>query len=102
MSYTVFYHEDVQNDIQDAVDWYDSIDKKLTDSLLEEIYNAIKRISENPQFYETKYRNVIRVRLLERFDYGLHFVLRENAKEVFVLAFLHGKQSRKRVVKRFI
>jgi plasmid stabilization system protein ParE len=86
---TYRYHPHAQRELDDAADYYDSIDLELGDDFLEEIEGCISRILMFPLAWPTLYGSVRQCRP-HRFPYSLIYDLED--EQVFILAVMH--QSR--------
>lgn len=73
-------------DVRVACHWLDDVRPGLGDELFEEIDRLTVAISENPEMYETSYRNCRRA-VLRRFDYVLAY--RVQVDRIEVLGLLH-------------
>lgn len=85
-------------DMNEAVFFYDSIDEKLADRLIDEFDVVLNHITDNPQHFQKRYRN-IRIRFTHKFPYGIYYTLERN--NVIVHAVLHHKQNPERAKRRF-
>jgi plasmid stabilization system protein ParE len=83
---TYRYHPHARRELNDAADYYDSIDLKLGDDFLEEIDDCISRILMFPVAW-TKLRGSVRRCRTHRFPYSLIYDLEE--EQVFILAVMH-------------
>lgn len=88
MTYT--YHPHARRELDDAVDYYDSIDLKLGDDFLEEIDDCISRILMFPLAWTKLHRSVRRCRT-HRFPYSLVYDLEE--EQVFIVAVMHSSRE---------
>lgn len=84
-------------DMDDAVSFYDSIDEKLADRLIDELDDVLNHITYNPQHFQKRYKNV-RIRFTNKFPFGIYYTMDKNA--VIVHAVMHNKRNPKRMIKR--
>jgi len=75
-----------RQDIQDTINYYDKINPKITDRLLNELFAEFKLIKTNPYIYSEKYKTT-RVAYLKKFPFGIHFIVTD--KNIDILAVLH-------------
>jgi len=81
------YRPEVEDDIVDAVTWYDDKQFGLGDELLLEYLAAIQRIRDNPLLFAIA-ANGLRPCRLKRFSYIVHFVVDGN--DILVVALMGG------------
>ena len=79
-----------KDDIQQIVDYYDEINKNISDVFLEELFTNLDHIRSNPFAFQKKYKN-IRVCYLKSFSFGIHYRVIE--KVIEVLAVLHTSRN---------
>jgi len=79
-----------QKDIQEAVDYYDSIDSGIADRFLKVLFSRFDVIKGNPLMFSIKYRE-IRLCYLKDFPFGIHFHI--NNSEISVIAVLHTSRN---------
>lgn len=80
-------------DIEDAINWYESIHQSLGQDLKLSLFESLDYIEQNPYQFSKKYKEV-RVKFIRRFPYGIHYVIFNN--EVKVIAFFHMKKDPKK------
>lgn len=81
------YRPEVEDDVVDAVAWYDDKRAGLGDEFLLEYLGAIQRIRDNPLLFAIA-ANGLRPCRVKRFSYIVHFVLDGN--NVLVVALMGG------------
>ena len=81
------YRPEVENDVLDAVTWYDAKHAGLGDEFLLEYLAAIQRIRDNPLLFAVA-ANGLRPCRLKRFSYIIHFNV--EGDEVLVVALMGG------------
>ena len=83
-------HPLVRADIQSAYDWYQSKQPGLGEEFIEDFRRAYQRLRQSPEFYSVRFSNIRRLNL-ERFPYGLIYVL--NPDQIQVLGLLHASRD---------
>ena len=83
MRYTVSINELAENDIREAFLDYNKKLDGLGDDFKAEIDSGIKYLKRDAQTIQVRYGN-IRIYFLNRFPFGIHFLMTEN--EVHVVA----------------
>jgi plasmid stabilization system protein ParE len=58
MKYTVFFEPLAQQDLQEAIYWYNEQKRGLGKRFYASFQNAIKSLAEHPQMYATRYKSV--------------------------------------------
>lgn len=81
-----------QQDIQEAVDYYDEKSTQIADKFLEHLYAEFETITTNPELFQEKYKKT-RVRYLKTFPFGFHYIIKSSTIEV--LAVLHTSRNPK-------
>ena len=94
MSYFIVNKPLVTIDIEDIVDYYKAISPNLAHQFLDRIEEAKKYISNNPDAFQTKYKNV-RTILLKQFPYHIHYILEESKQKVVILSITHAYKNPK-------
>ena len=84
--FTLIVEPQVEFDIDDAIEFYNSKNKSLGTKFYESVRNAIRSL-ESHAYYEVKYDNV-RTLLINKFPYMIHFTVNEKSKVVTVLAVI--------------
>lgn len=87
---TYRYHPHARSELDDATDFYDSIDANLGDYFFEEIDECISRILMFPLAW-TKLRGSVRACRTHHFPYSLIYDLDE--EQVFILAVMHQNRE---------
>lgn len=77
-------------DVQEIVNYYDEINPKISDAFLDELDEAKYFIEQHPQACVKKL-NLIRVRYLKRFKYGVYFKIYH--KSIAVIGVLHNSRN---------
>lgn len=79
-------------DLIDAKNYYKNIRPDLAKEFLNEVESAKKYISEHPLSNDISYE-VVRMHLLKKFPYHLHYILDENKNQIVILAVEFGKRG---------
>ena|SRR5438477_13128538 len=82
-----------EDDLAEAVEWYEARSPGLGGRLIAEVDAAIGRISDSPHQFAVVHRSVRRA-LLRRFPYGLFF--RERDSGVEIIACFHASRNPRR------
>jgi len=85
------------NDIDEAIEWYESKSKGLGKRFLFEIEQLIVKISESPFNYSIYHKTVRRI-LFSKFPYKIYYTVHQDT--ITVLGIYHGKRSKAFVNKR--
>jgi plasmid stabilization system protein ParE len=87
---TYSYHPHARKELDDAADYYDSIDLRLGDEFLEEIDDCISRLLMSPLAWTKLHGSVRRCRT-HRFPYSLIYDLEKD--QVFIVAVMHSSRE---------
>lgn len=79
-------------DATKAVNWYNNKKAGLGEEFLLVLDAVIHAIERNPKQYQIVYKNIRRV-FIQRFPYGIFFVVEENV--IYVLAIQHTSRNPK-------
>lgn len=74
-------------------------DTDLEERFADTIKDAIAKLQKNPFIYYPIFENV-RVAHPKFFPYGVHFIINEDKKEILIVAILHNKQDKSKIIKR--
>ena len=90
--YNLTFRPPAKNDLQEIINYYDSINPKLADVFLHQLDKAVYHIQEYPLSCQKKFRN-IRVVFLKRFNYGVYFKI--DQQNIAIIAILHSSRNPK-------
>jgi toxin ParE1/3/4 len=93
MKHEVEFRKEAQQDILEAIAWYEDSRVGLGDEFFIAIENEKHFIEQNPYHFEDKYKGV-RKAITKRFPYIIYYKI-ENRNKVLVYAVLHMKRSSK-------
>ncbi len=88
MDYT--FHPAAEAELNDAIDYYESIQPSLGIDLAQEVQQAIARALKFPQAWSF-IRKPVRRSLVKRFPYGILYVERVNG--IFILAVMNLRRE---------
>ena len=86
-----------EQDIAEAIAWYDEKEPSLGDEFLSEVIACFERASSKPIGYPTTYRTFNRA-LVRRFPYAVHF--RVEGTDIVVFAVYHPRRNTESLRKR--
>ncbi len=99
MYYKLIIADDADNDIEDAMDWYENKQKGLGKKYLFSVKASVKSIVKNPFAFATIYLQ-IRKANTKKFPYSLFYRINEISNEVVIFAVIHNSRSEKNWKKR--
>ncbi len=79
-----------EDEILEAIQWYDQQREGLSLELLQSIDDVLERIKKNPEYFQERYRE-IRIVFTKRFPYGIHYTVEKDT--IHVHAVLHTKRK---------
>lgn len=95
MSRRLIVRPEAEDDLAEAVGWYDEREPGLGAALVAEVGQALNRMAVNPlAFRVIRRRPEVRRALLQRFPYRVIFLLRDEA--IIVFAVLHSARHDRR------
>lgn len=92
MSLKLILSDEAVLDIEEAFLWYLAIEPKLADDFETLLYTSFNDILSFPNSFQKRYKNV-RVRFLERFPYGVHYLTQDSS--VIVVGVFHTSRNPK-------
>lgn len=91
MSWQVVVRPEVEHDVSEAAEWYDSQQAGLGSEFREEVIQVLDALAVNPLLYSRRHpRKDIRWRYPERFPYRVIYEVREAENVIVVAAVLHA------------
>lgn len=80
-------------DIEDAILWYESVQKGLSVDFQLCLENGIDEIIEHPDLFQIRY-SFVRIRFIKRFPFGIHYyIFDENI--IRIIGVIHASRSPK-------
>ena len=100
-AFELHYFDEVEDDIEIAKLWYyeQSPDTDLEERFADAIKESITKLQKNPFIYYPIFEN-IRIAHPKFFPYGIHFIINEDKKEILIVAILHNKKDKSKMIKR--
>jgi len=93
VNYSISIRPDAEIDIEDAAIWYEQQRNGLGNDFLDEVQNALRKMSENPYLYPIVHRNTRRT-LIRRFPFAIYYLIEQDS--LVVIAVMHGSRHPKR------
>lgn len=97
MKYKLVIRSCAEQDITDAVLWYEKRVKGLGAHFIFSVDATIQSIQRNPKAYPKAYKNLRRA-LLRRFPYGIYYFIKNEF--IIVIAVYHEKRNPEDWMKR--
>jgi len=89
----LLYHDEVENDLREAIRWYEGRREGLGDEFMQVVQETLDTIASSPYRYSSLRRDVRGARM-KRFPYViLFYIFREQV--VVILAILHKSRDPK-------
>jgi len=86
-SYTIFYFDEVENDVAEAKAWYKSKQNGLEKRFAKAIKFAIVNLQKTPTAYSIRYKNV-RIAYPAVFPYAIHFYIDKPKNMIVITAII--------------
>ena len=90
MDFKVILKPTAEEELIDALKWYDFKKDNLGTELYLEISKTIETIKENPKAFQKQYKN-FRIVFTKRFQFGIHYTIEKQT--IFIHAILHTSQN---------
>jgi plasmid stabilization system protein ParE len=90
MTYELLFKAEAEADIQEAFEWYEARADGLGADFLRAVDAALENILRHPRAYQVLFRSA-RHANLNRFPYGMYFVIREN--DIVIVACVHKSRD---------
>lgn len=101
MSWCVVVRLEIEQDLAEAADWYNSRENGLGDRFIAEVLEVLDALSSNPLLRSRKHpRKNIRWRYPESFPYRVIYEVIESDRLVIVAAVLHAARHDRHWKKR--
>ncbi|MBI5916624.1 MAG: type II toxin-antitoxin system RelE/ParE family toxin [Bacteroidetes bacterium] len=92
MAYNIELHEIAEEELWEAVDWYDAQKEKLGREFAKELQEVVRLLKDNPQQFPKAFKDK-RKAVLRRFPYVIIFEIHGNT--VNVLTIFHTSRNPK-------
>lgn len=99
MAYKIKLEPEASNDIQQAMDWYNTKQAGLGKKFYKSLQKSIDGLTTYP-FYQIRYGGNVRCLPIKNFPYMLHFTIDENQTIVIIRAVFHTSKSPQSWTKR--
>lgn len=92
MNYSYKLHPLVQEDYNEAYEWYEDQQKGLGERFVQAVRGKINEILINPEVYGSKGNKKFREAQVEYFPYLIVFKISKKNKEVYITSIHHMKK----------
>jgi toxin ParE1/3/4 len=96
--YRLSIYPEVENQLSEYYRWYEKQKENLGNEFLDSVDEAIKAIERNPLAFQKRIKNY-RIYLIDRFPYGIFYLVNEKEKIILVAAVYHLRINPKTVRK---
>lgn len=98
MTYRLLIKPLAEIDLQDIYDWLEQKQIGLGDRFLTQVERSLDLVIDNPNKYQVRYRQKVRMAKVSRFHVCIHFTVEDES--IFVHAVLHSGRDPKIWLKR--
>jgi hypothetical protein len=91
-SYTCVFHSEVQNDYNEAYEWYESRKKGLGERFLAFVRKKIDQIAEHPEHYGVRTRKDHREVQVDVFPYLIVYKIYKQSKTILIISIHNTKK----------
>ena len=92
MSYQLDFLLEANQDIDDAIEWYNKKKDGLGERLYELIKDKFNKLKDNPYLWSIRYDEV-HCALVDVFPYLIHYIIEEDQQRILVLGVLHTSKD---------
>ena len=89
MAYKILFHPDIENDVNEIVEWYEMHQQFLGEKFLIELQITFKKITAHPLYYKELKKNYRRANLIV-FPYQVVFKI--SKQTIIILMVFHQKR----------
>lgn len=90
MDYQLSVRKEAEADIAEAFEYYESCRNNLGHDFLQSLEESLYKIQRNPLLYKEIHREIRRA-FINRFPYGIYFVIIENT--LVVIGVIHARKN---------
>ena len=90
MVFKIIIKPEAEQELLEALEWYETKKQNLGAELFFEISNLIDSILKNPNLFQKRYKD-FRITFTKRFQYGIHYTLEKEI--IYIHAILHTSQK---------
>ena len=92
MGYKLIIASEVENDLQESIDWYNEKQPGLGARFLNEVKKQLHYIKRNPHAIVIRY-DIIRCSKVKTFPYLIHYTIEEDIKTIKVIAVFNTNRN---------
>jgi plasmid stabilization system protein ParE len=92
LNYNTIIKEQAQNDLKEAVKWYNLQKIGLGKRFLNQVREKTGILKQNPFLCQVRYSQ-IRTAIVDQFPYLIHYYIDENQKTIVIIAVLHSARK---------
>lgn len=94
MIYNYFFHEEAQNDYEDALNWYLRKSEKVAWDFITSVDKTLELVCHNPNRWRNEYKNYFELSLY-KFPYTIIYSIDKEKKLITVISLFHQKRNPK-------
>ena len=98
--YSVYYLDEVENDLSVAKQWYAEQQEDLDQRFISAVKETLVSIVKMPSAFAVRYKNV-RIAHTKIFPYNVHFFIDETNAQVVIIGIVHNKRDDALFLKRY-
>ncbi len=92
MSYQLDFLLEANQDIEEAVEWYNKKKDNLGERFYELIKDKFNKLKDNPYLWSIRYDEV-HCALVDIFPYLIHYIVEETNQRILVIGVLHTSKN---------
>lgn len=94
MTYKVQLDERAKFELEEAVEWYSNKSTPLAKRFLDNTLDCLVSLQTSPKRFAFRY-DFIRIAIIKRFPFAIHYLVLDDLEMVLVLAILHTSKNPK-------
>ena len=99
MAYQIKVTQLAEDELDETIEWYEEEKPGLGIAFLNEFFNQIAYLKDNPYLYQEAYQTYRRMPV-KRYPYVVYYGIEEQSKKVTVLAVWHTSKNPERLKNR--
>ena len=99
MAYRISVTQSAEDELDEAVSWYEEAKPGLGIAFLNHFFNRIAYLKDSPYLYQEAYKTYRRV-LMDKYPYAIYYGIEEQPQKVTVLAVWHTSKNLDRLKNR--
>ena len=101
MDFKLRFHPKAKEEWFTVIDFYDEKKEGLGFEVFQEIENYLEILKEKPLHFQKRFGNT-RVLFTKRFHFGIHYIVQEELKEIYIISILNARDNLLKISNRIL